>query len=318
MVTLREFLFERGALVKFTWDDNVNISTSKRVKVKKMNHIIEITDVAKKTKGNIRKLDADTYVNLNTGEVLEYQANENRGQNADGLKKTFRKIRDLINNNFVGAASELHVTLTYAENMTDTKRLYEDFDKFYKKLKYHYGNVFEYLSIVEPQGRGAWHHHVLLKRTDGLDLFIPHDKLTKLWGHGFTWIKSLQNVDNIGAYLSAYLGDVELDPEKIENLDELMQGTSLEIVEKNVDGIDKKFVKGARCSLYPVGMKICRPSRGIKHPEPEEMTYEEIKEEIKRVVGCARPNYSKALTITDDSNNVVNVIRYENYNLKRL
>ena len=63
----------------------------------------------------------------------------------------------MINNNFTGKPNELFVTLTYAKNMTDTKRLYTDMNKFIKRLKYKYkeSSDIDYLAVVEPQGRGA-------------------------------------------------------------------------------------------------------------------------------------------------------------------
>lgn len=35
--------------------------------------------------------------------------------------------------------------------------------------------------------------------------------MQNLWGQGFTKTKALDNCDNIGAYFSAYLGDMPLD-----------------------------------------------------------------------------------------------------------
>ena len=35
--------------------------------------------------------------------------------------------------------------------------------------------------------------------------------MAPLWGHGFTKTKAMQDCDNVGAYFSAYLGDMPLD-----------------------------------------------------------------------------------------------------------
>ncbi|WP_441299881.1 rolling circle replication-associated protein, partial [Brevibacillus reuszeri] len=192
-------------------NDDVIIMPDDLVTVTSMNHIIEIQHMAKmNTRSRIRKLDKHHYVDLETGEKKEFSLSVNRGENENSLRQTFKRLRYLINNNFVGKPNELHLIQTYAENMTDHNQLYKDFNKFIKRLKYKYKDktTIDYISVVEPQGRGAWHCHVLMRFNDVESLFIPNAELRELWGHGFVTIKPLKDVDNIGAYLSAYLTDV--------------------------------------------------------------------------------------------------------------
>lgn len=277
-----------------------------------MNHIVEVVSIDKATNGlnKIQKLSKYEYMNLDSGEVLEYNLSENRGQNIAGLKDTFRKIRDLINNNFTGQGNEIHVTLTYAENMTDSKRLHIDFKKFWLRYQYEYGKDNDYLVVVEPQGRGAWHCHVLIKQYNTKNLYISSEKMAALWGNGFIKIRSLSGVDNIGAYLSAYLGDVELTSETLP----IAVSDHLEIKEVDVDGLTKRFIKGGRLHMYPPGMNLYRHSKGIKFPEVEEMTYKQA----KKIVGSRVPNYSRTVTILDsEDDKILNRITYENYNMKR-
>lgn len=295
---------------KFEKSKGQYISDYKTVKVKRMKHIVEVMAVDNATNGfdNIQKLSKSHYMVKDTGEVLEYKQSENRGQNIAGLKKSFRKIRDLINNNFTGQGNELHVTLTYAENMQDTKRLYEDFVKFWKRYQYKYGKDCDYLTVVEPQGRGAWHFHLLLRQNDVEKLYIPSDEMASLWGHGFVKIKSLKGVDNIGAYLSAYLCDVELTKETLP----MAVMEQKEIKEVEVDGQLKRYIKGGRLHMYPPGMNLYRKSRGIVFPEVEQMKYGDI----KKIVGNATPNYSMTVTI-QEADKLLNRITYEHYNTKR-
>lgn len=298
--------------MKFEKSKGESISKNKRVRVKKMNHIVEVVSIERSTNGlnKIQKLSKYEYMNLDSGEVLEYNLSENRGQNIAGLKDTFRKIRDLINNNFTGKGNEIHLTLTYKENMTDTKRLYKDFERFWKRYQYRYGKENDYLVVVEPQGRGAWHCHVLIKQNNVKNLYIPPAEMASLWGQGFIKIRSLDGVDNIGAYLSAYLGDVELNEESI--VDAITN--KREIKEVKIDGQTKRFVKGGRLHLYPPGMNLYRHSKGIVFPEIQEMKYQEI----KKIVGSRIPNYSRTVTISDsETDKVLNRITYENYNMKR-
>lgn len=303
--------------MKFIKSKGEYISNRKTVRVKRMNHIIEVVSIQSTANGlnNIVKLSKHEYMVKDTGEVLKYKLSENRGQNIAGLKESFRKIRDLINNNFTGQGNELHVTLTYAENMTDPKRLYSDFEKFWKRYKYKYGNNCDYISVVEPQGRGAWHCHVLIRHNDVDKLYIPPDEMASLWGHGFVKIKSLKGVDNIGAYLSAYLGDIELTEDTLKSeLNRTGTVEKIEIKEVELEGQKKRFIKGGRLYLYPPGMNLYRKSKGIVFPEVEQMKYREL----KKIVGNAAPNYSRTVTIQDeDTENILNRITYENYNISR-
>jgi hypothetical protein len=288
------------------------IKPTKLVKVKQMGHIVEVKCVDKKSDNlqKIRKISKTQYCILETGAIEYYNLSENRSQSISSFRKTTSRIRDLINNNFTGAKNELFLTLTYSENMTDTKRLYKDFDKFIKRFKYKHGKDIEYLNIVEPQERGAWHMHILIKFI-GLDtIFIKNNEIAQIWGQGFTKTKRLNQVDNIGAYLSAYLADIEINEENwMQYIDKPI--TLKEVITE--DGKQKKFVKGGRVHLYPSGMNIVRHSKGIEYPEEQEITYEKA----KKIVGAVTPNYSSSVTILDGNDKLLNSITYEYYNLKR-
>jgi len=271
---------------RFESMEGKEIRSYEEVKVKRMNAIIEVMHIKNRNLGGLENV----------------------------VKLTFKKIRDLINNNFAGAANELHITLTYAENMRDTKRLYEDFKNFMKRFRYRFKYDIDYLSVVEPQGRGAWHMHLLI-RFNGLEkIFIPDAEICSLWGHGFTKTKSLEGIDNIGAYLSAYLGDVEMTKETIRDMF-LNRHGDIEVKEVEVEGLTKKYIKGGRLHYYPPGMNIYRKSKGIKFPDEQYMRFADV----KKMVGSAKPTYTRTVVIRDDSTNrVLNEITYQNYNLKRL
>jgi len=249
------------------------------VTVTKMGHITEIQYMAKRTpKGccPILKLDANHYVLKSTGEIKEYNKAENRSQSAASLRKTMKKLRYKINNNFFGERNELFLTLTYKENMTDTTRLYRDCDVFIKRLKRFFGGFeVKYLTVIEPQQRGAWHAHILLKLPQFKGyLYVPNDKILELWEHGFTKTKKInsQNVDNIGAYLTAYLTDIEV-PLDAQN------GEIKEVLESG-EKVSKKFIKGGRLNLYPSGMNFYRCSRNCKSPDRILMRYSTIKNNL--------------------------------------
>ena len=265
---------------------------------------------------NIKKLDKDRFVELSTGEIREFEHSTNRQDNYNSLRQTFKKLRYLINNNFIGSANEKHITLTYKENMMDTKRLYSDFDKFMKRLRYEFKDksTIDYISVVEPQERGAWHCHVLVRFNDVSKIFVSNNKIRELWTHGkIVSTKSLTDVDNIGAYLSAYLTDIELkeglDSKTILNAVEEKR----EIVTKNVEGTEKKFIKGGRLHMYPPGMNLFRKSKGMIYPERIDTTYKKA----KKIVGSAQPHFKKSYNLEDIEKDYTNTLIYEQYNTKR-
>lgn len=296
--------------VKYS-EQSQRIKGKKLVKYVNMNGIIEITDMehVKRDGMNILKLSKDEYLNVVTGEVLEYVHTNTRQDNIDSVRDTFKKLRYLINNNFTGSGNELMFTATYAENMMDLKRLEEDFERFMRKIRKKYGSV-EYINIVEPQGRGAWHCHVLLKFIDRSKIYIPNKEMREMWHQGFVTVKRIdvKGVDNIGAYLTSYLTDLELTP---QNASECFLNGEIKTV--IVDGKQKKYVKGARLKLYPTGMNIFRKSKGIEYPKIEWLPYNEI----KKITGCAKPSYSKTIELYDDDDKKLNSITYEYYNMKR-
>lgn len=297
-----------------TSDTNYFMQPKDLVTVTKMNHMVEVQYMEKmNTTNHIKKLDKNRYVDLGSGEIKEFNHSVTRKDNYNSLRQTFKKVRYLINNNFVGAKNELHVTLTYAENMTDTKRLYVDFKYFVERLRTRFKDVstLDYMCVVEPQSRGAWHCHMLVRFNDVQKIYIPNSELEKVWGHGFIKIKSLEGNDNIGAYLSAYLADLDIDDEMSFKTLMTLNDEKLEVQIKTVEGKEKKFVKGGRLHMYPPGMNLYRKSKGIVFPEREKMTYQNI----KKIVGSANPHYEKTYKV--EKEDFENTIHYQQYNLKR-
>lgn len=264
----------------------------------------------------IKKLSKTDYINLETGELKKFDTSgTSRQANKDSLYKTFRNIRDLINTNFVGGTNELHIILTYVENMTDTERLYRDCKSLLKKLRRKFPTL-EYIQVAEPQQRGAWHIHMLCKIQKNRNLFIDNAELRNMWGQGNVTVKRLETVDNIGAYLSAYLGDIFLeDGEKAPD-----GATVLPKEIKQEDGTveNKRVVKGGRLHLYPKGMNIYRKSKGIIVPTVEKMTVKMAKEKNKGLQPC----FSERVIVNqvDDSGETVkklNTITYIQFNTKK-
>lgn len=250
-------------------------------------HVVEVVEL--QTLGGVigryRRLDKDKMVDIESGEVIDINHAKTRAEQTESLRRSIRNLRMIINANFFGQHNELFITLTYAENMQDIKRLYNDFRLFMMRLKWKYKDYkFEYITVPEPQLRGAWHLHVLLKVINKDYLYIPNDEVVaKLWGHGFTKTRRLENVDNVGAYVSSYLTNIFDEDTGVKT-------------------------KGARLHLYPSGMNLYRCSRGIKKPEVVEGN---LGLDNKYKV------YEKQFDITVNDE-VVNIVTIKQYNMKRI
>ena len=269
-------------------------------KVTIQGNIIAVTEFSSvNRKCHAVKVDADHYIDTETGELREYKhVSTSRTDNMQELRATFARIRALINANCTDPERLRLITLTYAENMTDTERLKRDFEAFIKRFRRRWGAC-EYIDVVEPQARGAWHHH-LIPIYEGKAPYIPNAELAECWGHGFVKVESLDDVDNVGAYLSAYLADAETE-----------DGTGTEKTLRN--GQRKRVVKGGRLHMYPKGMKICRHSNGLVKPE---QFWVESQEDIERAADAiegATETFKRTFKIEDEKGRTYSgVVRYFN------
>ena len=299
--------------MKISKVEEIQISEYSLVTVTKMNHIIEVQHMEKmNSRSHIKKLDADRYVDLKTGDIREFERTENRSQGLNSLRQTFKKLRYLINNNFTGAPNELFITLTYRGDLqtNDHLKVGNDYKKFLKRLKYEFkgSTTVDALKVLEPHESGNWHMHVLLRFNDLERVYIANKDLREIWGNGWVTVQSLKNVDNVGAYVSAYLADIEVSEDDARQLE-----GNPDLMEKEVDGKKKKFVKGGRLVFYPSGVNLYSKTKGVIYPERENMIYSEA----KKIVGAATPHYKKSLSIADEEKDFSNTITYEQYNLKR-
>ena len=131
--------------------------------------------------------------------------------------------------------------------MTDRSTASKDFKSFWKRLKYHYSSM-DYIVMYEPDHRGIWHIHILVKKNDTDRLFIDNNILHEIWGKGFTKIKRTSGNDNIGAYFTILLGRHNCNK------------------------------KTSRIQYYEKHKKLYTKSRGILQPSHLYMTYEEAQE----------------------------------------
>jgi hypothetical protein len=261
---------------------------------------------------HIKKLTKDTYRHIKSGEVRMYTVrdeDQRRRERIRNLRRTFDDLKAVLRTNFEGEKpNQVFITLTYCENMTDTKVLAKDFEKFMAELTGEYADHnFVWVAVMEPQGRGAWHIHLMLK-SDQPSLYIPFSVLNRLWRvnwvaanlpppvvgetkrgklkyayrplerRGMVSISSLKS-DDVGNYYSAYfthcIAGSRLEEEEIECCGEILgeNETGQEIFETeqghsyNPKEMSKRLVKGQRLHMYPKYFKFYRCSQKVQRPK---------------------------------------------------
>lgn len=124
---------------------------------------------------------------------------ENRGKTAQRARATVRRMAN--------ANPQLNkfFTITFAENMQDIRIAHYELDKFVKRLKTRHKN-FAYICVIEFQKRGVIHFHLLCNLP-----YIDVNVLERLWGNGYVKINRLDNVDNVGAYITKYMTKDSID-----------------------------------------------------------------------------------------------------------
>ena len=114
----------------------------------------------------------------------------------DNVRRAKQKIRRLVNSN-----SQLNTffTITFEKNISDFSFANNEFQKFIKRLKRQFPE-FQYLAVPEFQGRGAIHYHLVCNLP-----YVPVNDITKIWGLGWCFLKRINNIENVGSYISKYL-----------------------------------------------------------------------------------------------------------------
>lgn len=149
----------------------------------------------------ITKLNKNQYIDNSTGELKEYHYSKYK--TLDNIKEQFKKIPRLIKGYFNGDNTERFITLTYSYIMNNPYLLPYDFKKFIRKINRRYGKC-RYIYIKEPNGKGSWHIHSIIKRLDGNPFHITDESLRGLWGNGY----ALSNKIPYNIYTLPYYFDI--------------------------------------------------------------------------------------------------------------
>ncbi len=156
-------------------------------------------------------------------EVVDKESKRRKEESREkGMNRARSTLRRLINANawkWEKPSGEsflpVFVTLTFAENIQDTKIANLLFSKFIKRLTYYVGggkkSFLKYVVVTEFQKRGAIHYHAIFFNLK----YVHKDDLYKLWEQGFVNIKKIGNVNNAGAYICKYMSE-EFKDERLD------------------------------------------------------------------------------------------------------
>lgn len=257
------------------------------------------------------------YMHLGDGDINECNVMETRKDNYDSIRESIGRLRDYINLNVRDPKKCRWFTATYRQRenmdeeatpMRDAKRLYLDFKHFIARLREAYFDFhIEYIAVAEPQGSGSWHMHAILIFDKDAPYISKRDLREIYWRKGFVDINAVGgNCDNIGAYFSAYLTDLELK-------DGAEPGEDEEVMEKTVKGQKKKYIKGGRLHFYPPKFNLYRISSGIEAPEELEGHYSAFD-----FSDCGAVTYEEEIVMCDEDNpRSVLIYKYRYYNKLR-
>jgi len=123
------------------------------------------------------------------------------------LKRARQNLYRLVNSNLSNKFKPLFITFTFKENITNVEIANKKFTDFVRRLNFHYGKKFRYLSVIEFQKRGAVHYHCVF-----FNLSVSWEELERsehavagIWGLGFVDIEPIRNAKAVAPYVCKYL-----------------------------------------------------------------------------------------------------------------
>lgn len=292
--------------IKKVNSDAIKLYETSQVKLKTAGNTREVQFMAgNNNRCPIQNISKDKYLDKETGEIKEKKKSDNRYQTPKSVRKSINRLMDVIKCNATEPSHCKWLTLTYGDAMTDYKKVYEDGKMFLRRLQRYLNNSeeifdsqksFKRITVAEPQGEmhnNSWHLHILLI-FDVPAPFIDNEMMAELWGYGITDTHKVYDADGLALYFKAYLSDIEYSEEPVvEGLTDAPEN----VVVKNVDGWNKKFIKGERLKYYPTGMPLFSASRGMKRPVVEKISN---KEAMERVEDC-KMVYRETYVIGDEN-----------------
>lgn len=113
--------------IKSINSNQLYIAQNAEVSLKLAGNTAQVTFTAGKNKKcPIKNLSKDEFVDLSTGEVKKRRHSENRFQSPKSVRKSINSLMDLIRCNATNPANCKWTTLTYQEQLTDSKRVFRN------------------------------------------------------------------------------------------------------------------------------------------------------------------------------------------------
>ena len=243
----------------------------------------DIIEIYEYTEGYLKGYELSESEKLNLGRKKEKSENyeEHRKQVLQRAKKNLRRLINANVGQYGKEYTAKFLTLTFADNVQDIKQANYEFKKFIQRLNYYCFNTkiskLKYTCVIEFQKRGAIHYHIIIYNMP----YVKANILESVWGNGFIKINKIDDIDNVGAYVSEYLGQSEKG-----------QGHDLED-----DRLQSK--------------KSYFSSRGLF--QPVEITDKKIVEQVS----SALPKECLTYSVNYENEHLGN-INYKQYNLKKL
>jgi len=171
---------------------NITVDDEETVQLKECGNNAETTYIKhKNTKPQIIKINAEEYILCKTGEVKKFNRYKDRSDGIRSIKNSMKKLKDILNTNVTDNDKCRWVNLSYSDNMTEPKKLYQDFKNFNRRCYKKYGkkpDVFPEIinhggKLNHPAVREPAHVHsapekqgihYLIGKTCGLEDYEPN------------------------------------------------------------------------------------------------------------------------------------------------
>jgi len=115
----------------------------------------------------------------------------------------------------------IFISYTFGKEITDLSQAQKHFTKYIKRFTYAIfktkNSKLKYLGVPEIQkkreqkyGVGVWHFHIVYFNLPYIENI--YDKIHKIWSHGYTRVKTINDTQHISLYLGKYLTKANFDP----------------------------------------------------------------------------------------------------------
>ncbi|OPY00328.1 MAG: hypothetical protein A4E62_02369 [Syntrophorhabdus sp. PtaU1.Bin002] len=195
-------------------------------------------------------------------ERKEHSKEERGDMRRKNYMRTAKTCRRLINANIGrhGAERGKFLTFTFREDIRDFKTANYEWKKFIQRLEYRIGCQLRYVVVPEFQDKtrdGVIHFHAIffnlpfIPATSQMDTRGLGYNLADIWGLGFIKINAIDNVDNVGSYVTAYMTE-DFEDERYQGAKKYFASRGLYKPEEFVtvdDGLvseAKKVIEGER------------------------------------------------------------------------